>query len=79
MPDNSLGVLGDRQADVVVGGGVAQGVVLEGLWQEINGSGTWTDYSSVAAAYAMLNDADGDSTTNVNGAKQFDGEVLAVV
>ena len=49
------------------------------VWQKINGSGTWTDYSSVAAAYAMLNDADGDSTTNVNGAKQFDGEVIAAL
>ena len=49
------------------------------VWQSINGKSTWTDYSSVAAAYAMLNDADGDSTTNVNGAKQFDGEVIAAL
>ena len=49
------------------------------VWQSINGEGTWTDYSSVAGAYAMLNDADSDSATNVNGVKQFDGEVIAAL
>jgi len=49
------------------------------VWQSINGEGTWTDYSSVAGAYAMLNDADSDSANNVNGVKQFDGEVIAAL
>lgn len=49
------------------------------VWQSINGESTWTDYSSVAGAYAMLNDADSDSATNVNGVKQFDGEVIAAL
>ena len=47
--------------------------------QIINGSTKWENYDSVSSAYSILNDADGDSTTNVNGAKQFDGQVIAVL
>ncbi|MEH2940671.1 S-layer homology domain-containing protein [Lawsonibacter sp. JLR.KK007] len=49
------------------------------VYQRINGKDSWENYATVNAAYSILNDADYDSSNNLDGNKQFAGEIIAVL